>query len=121
MFSRLRNPQLHGARGKINTFVFDRETLDRAGMGEAAGTQAPPLLVCCCPCVWVCVGCACVEGGLECADLGFPHLPVPLARATAHPTFTARQVVASNGVNPHPPRTLATHNTTTRRRPRPTT
>lgn len=45
MFNRLQNPNVPGMRGKINTFTFDKDTLERAGMGEAAGTQAPPFLV----------------------------------------------------------------------------
>jgi hypothetical protein len=34
-------------RGKINTFKFDKETLDRAGMSDAGGggTGTPPFLV----------------------------------------------------------------------------
>jgi hypothetical protein len=45
VFSRLQNPGIPGVRGKINVFPFDKDTLERAGMGEAAGTQAPPFLV----------------------------------------------------------------------------
>lgn len=45
VFSRLQNPNIPGVRGKINVFAFDKDTLERAGMGEAAGTQAPPFLV----------------------------------------------------------------------------
>jgi hypothetical protein len=45
VFSRLQNPNIPGVRGKINVFPFDKDTLERAGMGEAAGTQAPPFLV----------------------------------------------------------------------------
>ncbi|KAI8474148.1 MAG: septin-like protein [Monoraphidium minutum] len=45
VFNRLQNPNIPGVRGKINTFSFDKDTLERAGMGEAAGTQAPPFLV----------------------------------------------------------------------------
>ncbi|GBF99885.1 hypothetical protein Rsub_12681 [Raphidocelis subcapitata] len=45
VFNRLQNPNIHGVRGKINVFSFDKDTLERAGMGEAAGTQAPPFLV----------------------------------------------------------------------------
>ena len=39
------NPNVHGVRGKINTFRFDKETLERAGMGDAAGSNTPPFLV----------------------------------------------------------------------------
>eukprot|EP00879_Flechtneria_rotunda_P014507 GHRR01015159.1.p1 GENE.GHRR01015159.1~~GHRR01015159.1.p1 ORF type:complete len:440 (+),score=148.56 GHRR01015159.1:748-2067(+) len=45
VFSRLQNPNVHGVRGKINTFNFDKETLERAGMGDTAGTNTPPFLV----------------------------------------------------------------------------
>lgn len=45
VFSRLQNPNVHGVRGKINTFRFDKETLERAGMGDAAGSNTPPFLV----------------------------------------------------------------------------
>jgi hypothetical protein len=41
----LQNPNVHGVRGKINTFRFDKETLERAGMGDAAGSNTPPFLV----------------------------------------------------------------------------
>jgi hypothetical protein len=47
VFNRLQNPNIPGVRGKINVFAFDKDTLERAGMGEAAGTQAPPFLVGC--------------------------------------------------------------------------
>lgn len=58
----LQNPNVHHVRGKINTFRFDKETLERAGMGDAASSNTPPFLVsraeaCClfpilqaCPC-----------------------------------------------------------------------
>ncbi|KAF8062013.1 SEPTIN3 [Scenedesmus sp. PABB004] len=39
------NPCVAGVRGKINTFRFDKETLERAGMGDAAGSATPPFLV----------------------------------------------------------------------------
>eukprot|EP00882_Tetradesmus_deserticola_P017471 GHRQ01018714.1.p1 GENE.GHRQ01018714.1~~GHRQ01018714.1.p1 ORF type:complete len:300 (+),score=152.80 GHRQ01018714.1:1450-2349(+) len=45
VFSRLQNPNVHGVRGKIDTFKFDKETLERAGMGDAAGGNTPPFLV----------------------------------------------------------------------------
>jgi hypothetical protein len=41
----MQNPNVHGVRGKINTFHFDKETLERAGMGDAAGSNTPPFLV----------------------------------------------------------------------------
>jgi septin 7 len=34
-----------GVRAKINTFTFDKESLERAGMLEVTGTTAPPFLV----------------------------------------------------------------------------
>eukprot|EP00775_Hariotina_reticulata_P002608 gene2608-2910_t len=45
VFSKLQNPNVPGVRGKINTFSFDKETLERAGMGDAAGSNTPPFLV----------------------------------------------------------------------------
>lgn len=45
VFNRLQNPNTHGIRGKIHTFGFDKECLERAGMHEAAGSNTPPFLV----------------------------------------------------------------------------
>ncbi|KAF6259065.1 septin-like protein [Scenedesmus sp. NREL 46B-D3] len=45
VFSRLQNPNVQGVRGKIDTFRFDKETLERAGMGDSAGSNTPPFLV----------------------------------------------------------------------------
>jgi len=44
VFGRLQNPNIHGVRGKINTFKFDKETLERAGMADVGGST-PPFLV----------------------------------------------------------------------------
>lgn len=44
VFGRLQNPNVPGVRGKINTFKFDKETLDRAGMADVGGST-PPFLV----------------------------------------------------------------------------
>lgn len=44
VFGRLQNPNVPHVRGKINTFRFDKETLDRAGMADVGGST-PPFLV----------------------------------------------------------------------------
>jgi septin 7 len=44
VFGRLQNPNIPHVRGKINTFRFDKETLDRAGMTDVGGST-PPFLV----------------------------------------------------------------------------
>jgi hypothetical protein len=44
VFGRLQNPNVPHVRGKINTFKFDKETLDRAGMADVGGST-PPFLV----------------------------------------------------------------------------
>lgn len=41
----LQNPNMSNVRGKIQTFSFDKETLERAGMGDAASSNTPPFLV----------------------------------------------------------------------------
>eukprot|EP00878_Enallax_costatus_P001286 GHUV01001431.1.p1 GENE.GHUV01001431.1~~GHUV01001431.1.p1 ORF type:complete len:488 (+),score=166.50 GHUV01001431.1:223-1686(+) len=45
VFNRLQNPNVAHVRGKIQTFKFDKETLERAGMGDAASSNTPPFLV----------------------------------------------------------------------------
>lgn len=44
VYARMQTPNLPGVRSRINVFNFDKETLERAGMGDmSSGT--PPFLV----------------------------------------------------------------------------
>jgi hypothetical protein len=55
VFSHIQAPALPGLRGRINVFSFDRDTLERAGMGDTSGSSTPPFLVggaARCRCCW---------------------------------------------------------------------
>jgi hypothetical protein len=85
-----------GVRGKISTFRFDKETLDRAGMGDAGGGGiTPPFLVR--ACVRVCVR-ACVRGaGLRVRPCGRCRClePVCSCAAVSRFKFTPSRIFAT--------------------------